>query len=69
MQAYVDWGVLLKDAPRNCWLTLNEDETKVVGHGETIEQAIEMARKAGVTEPILFWSPDRLVPRVLWRVL
>lgn len=65
MKPYVDLGELLKDAPRSCWVTFDENETRLVGHGDTIEEAVEMAHKAGVEDPVLFWSPEKLVPRVL----
>ena len=52
-----DLAALLSNAPRDCWLALNEDETVVVGRGETIEEAIDEARKNNVEDPILIWAP------------
>ena len=64
MQAFVDWGSILRDAPRECWLALNEDETRIVGSGPTIEEAVAQAQAAGVEDPILLWSPKEVVPAV-----
>ena len=50
---------LLTGAARNTWLTFNEDETKIVGKGETLEEAVAEARKNGVDDPIVIWSPKR----------
>lgn len=55
---------ILREAPRNCWLALNEDETKVVGHGQTPEDAAAAARTAGVDDPIMIWAPDAWTVRV-----
>ena len=46
-----DLAALLASAPRNCWLALNEDETAVVGRGETLEEAVHEARKNKVEDP------------------
>ena len=52
-----DLAALLARAPRNCWLALNEDETAVVGRGETLEEAVDEARKNKVEAPIVVWAP------------
>jgi len=62
---YVDLAAVLADAPRECWLALNEDETKIVGRGETVEEAVAEAKKAGVQDPFIIWSPKRWIPSVL----
>lgn len=56
---------ILSEAPRNCWLALNEDETRVVGHGATIEAAEAEAKANGIEEPILLWAPEAWMPQVL----
>lgn len=53
----VDLSELLAKAPRNCWLALNEEETAVVGRGESIEEAMAEAKGVGVNDPIILWSP------------
>ncbi len=55
---------LLRQAPRNCWLALSEDESRVVAHGQTPDDAITAARTAGVDDPILIWAPDTWAVRV-----
>jgi len=41
------------------WVTLSRDETRVVGHGKTIEEAIRQAKETGEDRPVLVKSPDR----------
>lgn len=47
----------LANAGRECWLALAEDESAVVGRGETATEAVEEARRVGVQDPILVWAP------------
>ena len=53
-----DLAGLLADAPRNCWLALNKEQTQLVGRGETLKEAAEEAAKAGIEEPVLLWAPQ-----------
>lgn len=62
---YVDLAAVLADAPRECWLALNENETRIVGRGETVAEAVVEAKKAGVEDPIVMWSPKRRIPHTL----
>ncbi len=55
---------LLVGAARNTWLALNEDETKIVGRGSTLEEAVADAKKNGVEDPIVIWSPKKWVHSV-----
>ena len=48
---------LLSTAPRDKWIALSEDETRIVGVGDTMEDAVSAASAAGVEEPILFKTP------------
>jgi hypothetical protein len=48
----------LTGAPRNSWLALDEEETKVVGSGSTLEEAVAKARDNGVNDPVVVWSPE-----------
>ena len=52
-----DISDLLAKAPRNCWLALNDKEKTIVGRGETMQEAVEEARKNGVEDPIVIWAP------------
>jgi hypothetical protein len=61
----VDLSELLRKAPRNCWLALSDDESRIVARGESIAEALEEARKAGVEDPVMVWSPKTWIPIVL----
>ena len=47
----------LTGAPRNAWVALDEEETRVVGSGSTLKQAVAEAREHGVDDPVVVWSP------------
>ena len=55
---------ILRAAPRNCWLALSEDETRVVAHGKTPDEATNAARAAGEEDPVLIWAPETWTVRV-----
>ncbi len=59
-----DFSRMLLDSPKNCWLALNEEENKVVGSGSTFQEAALTARKNGVEDPLLIWSPQEWSSRV-----
>jgi hypothetical protein len=61
----VDFSAILTDAPRDCWLALSEDGSKLVAWGETMEDAVNKAKANGVDEPLMYWSPDEAISRIL----
>lgn len=65
----VDLSALLSSAPRNCWLALDENATKIVGRGETVKDAMREAQAAGVDDPLIMWSPKEWIPMILGREL
>jgi hypothetical protein len=68
MNTALDLSAVISTAPRECWLAISEDGAKLIAWGNTVEEAIEKARAAGVEEPLLHWSPDVAITRVFgWR--
>lgn len=59
-----DLTEVLENAPGNCWLALAKDESKIVGRGEDIAEAIEEAKENGEDDPLLMWSPKAWIPAV-----
>ncbi|MBI1956270.1 MAG: hypothetical protein HYS38_07730 [Acidobacteria bacterium] len=59
-----DLAEILKNAPRDCWLALTQDQTRVVGRGENIKEAVEEAAHNGENDPVLIWAPKVWVPAV-----
>jgi predicted RNase H-like HicB family nuclease len=59
-----DISHVLEKAPRECWLALSQDETKVVGRGENIKEAVADAKENGEEEPVLIWAPKEWIPAV-----
>ena len=41
------------------WVALNRDETKVIGSGATVEDAIHQAKENGEDHPIVIKAPDQ----------
>jgi hypothetical protein len=64
MEKVLDLSLILENAPRNCWLALNEEQSVIIARGETAKDAVEEARRRGVEDPILLWSPKSLIPTV-----
>jgi hypothetical protein len=61
MNNIIDLSVVLSSAPRECWLAINEDGTKIIAWRETIEDTVRKAKEAGVDEPLMYWSPNEAV--------
>ena len=59
-----DLSVLLEKAPRDCWLALSKDESKVVGRGENITEAVNEAKENGEDDPVLLWAPAQWMPAI-----
>ncbi len=55
---------ILQEAPQNSWIAFSEDETKVVAHGSTYDEAVANAEKKGVTEPVLVKTPEEWLEMV-----
>jgi hypothetical protein len=49
---------ILKNAPPNTWLAFSEDESRVIGMAATYAEAVELAAKEGVDDPVLLKTPD-----------
>jgi hypothetical protein len=64
IRAGTNLSSILTGAARNSWIALNEDQSKVVGRGETLEQAVKEAQKNGVDDPIVVWAPRTWQPSV-----
>jgi hypothetical protein len=62
MDKALDLSITLADAPRNCWVALDPEETKVVGSGKNPEAASADAHAIGVADPVLIWSPENWTP-------
>ena len=52
-----DLSLVLKNAPAGEWIALSLDETRIVGHGETIEEAVKAAKEAREDRHILIKMP------------
>jgi Family of unknown function (DUF5678) len=55
--APIDLTEVLKDAPTGQWIALSRDENRIVGTGDTVEDAIRVARENGEDSPIVMKVP------------
>lgn len=53
----LDLTEVLKDAPIGEWIALSRDRSKIVATGKTLGEALEAAKVAGETEPIVMKVP------------
>jgi hypothetical protein len=54
---------VLENAPPNSWIAFSDDESRVVGIASTYSEAVELAAKEGVEDPVLIKTPEEwLVP-------
>jgi hypothetical protein len=56
---------MLAEAPRNRWIALSEDESRIVAVGDTMEEATLKAEERGVSDPILALTPNEWNPVVM----
>ena len=61
--AAIDWTPIFKKY-KGKWVALKDDEETVVGMGDTVEMALEDAKKKGYEKPILFRVPIEVIPYV-----
>jgi hypothetical protein len=59
-----DLADLLRTAPRECWLALSADQTRIVASSKDFSAAVAEAQRSGVDDPIMMWSPREWIPIV-----
>jgi hypothetical protein len=59
---------MLAEAPRDKWIAMSEDESRIVGVGDTMEEAVSNAQEHGVADPVLTLTPSEWAPIVLSEV-
>jgi hypothetical protein len=52
-----DLSLVLKNAPAGEWIALSFDQNRIMGHGETVDDAVMAARLAGEDKPVLLKMP------------
>jgi len=53
----------LENAPPNSWIVFSEDESRVIGVAPTYSEAVDLAAKEGIEDPVLAKTPNEwLVP-------
>ena len=52
----------LRSAPKDSWVALSEDETRIVAVGATYSEVAENSERAGVEDPIIVKIPVTWAP-------
>jgi hypothetical protein len=58
MLAAKDISKLLSGLPRGAWVALSKDEEKVVAYAAELQEAIQKARAAGESDPVVIRVPE-----------
>jgi hypothetical protein len=53
-----DISRLLKDVPKGAWVALSNDEERVVAYAAELEEALNKARDAGESDPVVTRVPQ-----------
>ena len=56
---------ILRKAPLDSWIALSADETRLVGVGKTLEEALREAEKNGENDPLILKTPPEWLPLAL----
>jgi len=56
---------ILRNAPLDSWIALSADETRLVGVGKTLEEALREAEKNGENDPLILMTPPEWLPLAL----
>ncbi len=54
----------LRDAAPGSWVAFSRDESQVVGHGKTYDEAVAAAEQSGESDPVITRVPTDWVARV-----
>jgi hypothetical protein len=53
-----DISKLLEDIPRGAWVALSNDEERVVAYAAELQEALDKAREAGESDPVVTRVPQ-----------
>lgn len=56
---------LLRNAPKDSWVALSEDETEIVAIGSTFMEADAIAKNSGAQNYVLTRTPDEWLSRAM----
>ncbi len=59
----IDWTDIYKQY-KGLWVAMLDDEQTVVGSGETLNQALERAKRNGHDNPIVMRVPTEVMPYI-----
>ena len=55
---------VLREAEPGSWVAFSRDESRVVAHGKSYDEAVAAAEKAGESDPVITRIPTDWVARV-----
>ena len=61
----IDFEGLTKDVPRGKWVAISSDHARVVAHGDSVDEVISGAERAGENDPLIARVPEENTVLVL----
>ena len=58
MPAVRDLAKLLAGVPKGSWVAISKDETRVVAYSADLDEALDKAKEAGESDPIVIRVPE-----------
>jgi hypothetical protein len=58
MLSVKDISKLLADVPRGAWVALSKDEERVVAYAAELQEAIQLAKASGESDPVVIWVSE-----------
>lgn len=59
---------VLREAPRDCWIAVAEEEARVVASGQNLSDVADEAERLGVRDPLMIRTPKEWSPTCFGRV-
>jgi hypothetical protein len=53
---------ILVDAPRDCWVAISEQESRIVAHGKEFSDVVRQAETFGFNDPLMIRIPKQWAP-------
>lgn len=65
MLAAKDISRLLAGLPKGAWVALSKDEERVISYAAELQEALDKAKKAGETDPVVIRVPEAEAAAIL----
>jgi hypothetical protein len=63
--AVKDISKLLASVPKGAWVALSKDEERIIAYAAELQEALDKAKQAGETDPVVIRVPEAEAPTLL----